>query len=62
LVHNAYNGSFVVLDDTANRTNINISTLVVIYALDVGSTVGFKYNAYVITNDAAISTSIYERR
>jgi hypothetical protein len=62
LVHNAYNGSLMGLNDTANSTNINISTLVLIYALDVDSTVVFKYNTHIVTGAAAISTSIYEIR
>jgi hypothetical protein len=34
----------------------------VIYALDVNSTVGFKYNANIVTCNATMSTSIYKGR
>jgi hypothetical protein len=59
-VHNTNDMSFSSVDDTA-CTNINNSTLVVIYALDVDSTIGLKHNAYVVTGNATICTSIYKR-
>jgi hypothetical protein len=34
----------------------------VIYALNINSTVGFEYNANIVSSDAAVSTSVYEGR
>jgi hypothetical protein len=62
LVHNANNGSFISVNKSANCTNNNISISVVIYALDVNSTIGLKYNMHVVTSDAALSSPVNERR
>jgi hypothetical protein len=62
LVENTNNRAVISLDDSTNGTNIYISTSVVIYALDVNSTVRFENNANIITSNAAVSTSIYEGR
>jgi hypothetical protein len=50
------------VDDSTHGTKIDTITSVIIYALDVNGTVRFENNADVITSDAAVSASIYERR
>jgi hypothetical protein len=34
----------------------------IIYALNIDSTVGFEYNANIVSSDAAVRTSVYEGR
>jgi hypothetical protein len=56
LVYDSNSRSFVGVDDATNCANINVGTLVIIYARNVYHMVSFKYNAYIITGDNIIST------
>jgi hypothetical protein len=55
-VDDVNNRSSLGVDDATNCPNINIGTLMVIYAPNVYCTSGFEYNAYIVT---AISASIH---
>jgi hypothetical protein len=62
LIHDTNDGSFIRMDDSSNSTNVNIGTAMIIYALNVNSTVGLDDNTNVVSSDAAVSTSVYEGR
>jgi hypothetical protein len=44
------------MNDTSYSTNVDIGTSVIIYALDINSAVGFKYNANIVSGNAPLST------
>jgi hypothetical protein len=61
-MHYTNDRAFVCMDDTSYSTNIDVSTAMIIYALNVDGAIGFEYNADIVSGDAAISTSIHEGR
>jgi hypothetical protein len=58
-MHDTDDGFFIRLYDSSNSSNVNIGTLVVIYALNVHGAIGFDYNVNIVTGDAAIGPFVY---
>jgi hypothetical protein len=47
--------AFVRMDDASYSTNIDVSTAMIIYALNVNGAIGFEYNADIVSRDVAVN-------